>query len=79
MIQNPAELGDLRQGGIPIGRDERDATIQRFEVVQHLSAVESESRYVEGFVQGNQVVAIPGSAHSHRLFFRIDHLRRPLR
>jgi hypothetical protein len=41
MIQNSAEFGDLHQGGIPIGCDYRDATIQRFEVIQDLLPVES--------------------------------------
>jgi hypothetical protein len=41
MIQDSAELRDLRQGGIPIACDYRDATIQRFEMIQDLLPVES--------------------------------------
>jgi hypothetical protein len=41
MVQHFAELGDLLQGGVPIGGNYRDATVQRFEVLQDLPSVES--------------------------------------
>jgi hypothetical protein len=45
MIHHLAELGDLRQRGIAIGCNHRDAAIEGFEVFQYLSSVKSaESR-----------------------------------
>jgi hypothetical protein len=66
MIHHLAELGDLGQSRIPIGRDHRDAAIEGFEMLQDLSSVEAAKSRLERLVQGDQVVVIPRSAHRSR-------------
>jgi hypothetical protein len=53
MIHHLAELGDLGQSRIPIGRDHCDAAIERFKVLQDLSSVEAAESRLERLVQGD--------------------------